>query len=89
VSNISNANITRENVSQDNVLLACNMAETNNEDIWFLDFDCSNHMTGNLALFSSLDQSVKSQVTLGIDRKISLWEKEKSKYLQRKVKEKL
>ena len=48
------------------------MAETNNEDIWFLDFGCSNHMTGNIALFSALDQSVHSQVTLGTDSKISV-----------------
>jgi len=72
VSNRSSANITRENISQDNVLLVCNMAETNNEDIWFLDFGCSNHMTGNIALFSALDQSVHSQVTLGTDSKISV-----------------
>ena len=72
MKNRSNANITRENISQDNVLLACNMAETNSEDIWFLDSGCSNHMTGNLALFYALDQSVKSEVTLGTDRKISV-----------------
>ena len=59
MSNRSSANITRENISQDNVLLACNMVETNSDDIWFLDFGCSNHMIGNLALFSKLDQNVK------------------------------
>eukprot|EP00253_Pinus_taeda_P014063 PITA_14063 len=36
MSNRQNANVTRENISQTNVLLACNMAETNSEDIWFL-----------------------------------------------------
>lgn len=45
MSNRPNANVTRENISQDNVLLACNMAETNSEDISFLDSGCSNHMT--------------------------------------------
>ena len=29
-------------------------------------------MTGNITLFSTLDQSVKSQVTLGTDSKISV-----------------
>jgi len=72
MSNISSANIIRENISQDNVLLVCNMAETNSEDIWFLDFGCSKHMTGNIAMFSALDQSVQSQVTLGTDSKISV-----------------
>ena len=47
------------------------MAEEKNEDLWFLDFGCSNHMTGNIAMFSMLDESVKSQVTLGNDSKVS------------------
>jgi len=72
MNNRSSANINRENISQDNVLLACNMAKTNSDDIWFLDFGCSNHMTGNITLFSALDQNVKSQVTLGTDSKISV-----------------
>eukprot|EP00253_Pinus_taeda_P029962 PITA_29962 len=62
----------RENISQNNVLLACNMAETNTEDIWFLDSGCSNHMTGNIALFSALDKNMKSEVTLGTDSKVSV-----------------
>eukprot|EP00253_Pinus_taeda_P028636 PITA_28636 len=75
MSNRQNANVTRENISQTNVLLACNMAETNSEDIWFLDSGCSNHMTGNIALFSALDKNMKSEVTLGTDSKISIMEK--------------
>eukprot|EP00253_Pinus_taeda_P029009 PITA_29009 len=72
MSNRQNANVTRENISQTNVLLACNMAETNSEDIWFLDSSCSNHMTGNIALFSALDKNMKSEVTLGTDNKVSV-----------------
>ena len=34
-------------------------------DIWYLDSCCRNHMTGNLNLFSSLDNSVQTDVTLG------------------------
>eukprot|EP00253_Pinus_taeda_P006095 PITA_06095 len=84
MNNSSSANITRENISQNNVLLACNMAETNIEDIWFLDSGCSNHMTGNIALFSALDQSVKSQVTLGTDSKISVMGKGEVKVFTKK-----
>eukprot|EP00253_Pinus_taeda_P006182 PITA_06182 len=40
------------------------------EDIWFLDSGCSNHMTGNIALFSALDKNMKSEVTLGTDSKV-------------------
>eukprot|EP00253_Pinus_taeda_P032692 PITA_32692 len=84
MSNSSSANITRENISQNNVLLACNMAETNSEDIWFLDSGCSNHMTGNIALFSALDQNVKSEVTLGTDTKISVMGKGEVKIFTKK-----
>eukprot|EP00253_Pinus_taeda_P017073 PITA_17073 len=72
MSNRQNANVTRENISQTNVLLACNMVETNGEDIWFLDSGCSNHMTGNIALFSALDKNMKSEVTLETDSKVSV-----------------
>ena len=34
-------------------------------DIWYLDSGCNNHMTGNLNLFFSLDNSVQTHVTLG------------------------
>eukprot|EP00253_Pinus_taeda_P022387 PITA_22387 len=80
----SSANFTRENISQDNLLLACNIAETKSDDIWFLDSSCSNHMTGNIALFSKLDQSVKSQVTLGTDSKVSVMGKGEVKIFTKK-----
>eukprot|EP00253_Pinus_taeda_P014079 PITA_14079 len=80
----SSANITRENMSQDNVLIDCNMAEINNDDIWFLESGCSNHMTGNIALFSDLDQNVKSQVTLGTDSKTSVMGKGEVKIFTKK-----
>eukprot|EP00253_Pinus_taeda_P026770 PITA_26770 len=72
MNNKSSANFTRENISQDNLLLACNMAETKSGHIWYLDSGCSNHMTRNIVLFSKLDQNVKSQVTLGTDSKVSI-----------------
>ena len=34
-------------------------------DIWYLDLGCNNHMTGNLNLFLSLDNSVQNDFTLG------------------------
>ena len=48
------------------------MAEEKNEDIWFLDSGCSNHMTGTISMFSMLNENVKSQVTLRIDNKVSV-----------------
>ncbi|XP_057857947.2 uncharacterized protein LOC131067029 [Cryptomeria japonica] len=66
------ANFTKENQTQDNMFIACNVAQESEKDIWFLDSGCSNHMTGNLEMFSSLDESVKSDVTLGNDNKVSV-----------------
>ena len=66
------ANFTKENISQEKLFLACNMDEEKNEDIWFLDSGCSNHMTRNIYMFSMLDENLKSQVTLGTDSKVSV-----------------
>ena len=48
-------------------LVECNVAQESPCDTWYLDSSCSNHMTRNLEFFSSLDKSVQTKVTLGID----------------------
>ena len=48
------------------------MAKEMNEDILFLDSGCSNHMTGNISMFSMIDENIKSLVTLGINSKVSV-----------------
>ena len=45
--------------------LEYNVVQESPHDIWYLDSGCNNHMTGTLNLFSSLDNSVKTDVTLG------------------------
>jgi len=84
MNNRTSANFTRENISQDNLFLAYNMTEAKSEDVWFLDSSCSNHMIGNIAPFSKLDQSVKSQVTLGTDSKVSVMGKGEVKVLTKR-----
>ncbi|EOY04542.1 Uncharacterized protein TCM_019778 [Theobroma cacao] len=39
-------------------------------DVWFLDSGCSNHMSGTRSLFKELDESNKTDVTLGNSKKI-------------------
>jgi hypothetical protein len=47
------------------------MATTNNEDvkeeIWFLDFGCTNHMVGNKDWLNEFDESYRVSVKLGDD----------------------
>ena len=44
--------------------IECNLVHEIPCDIWYLDPTCSNHMTSNLNLFSSLDKSAQTNVTL-------------------------
>ena len=64
------------------------MAEEKNEDIWFLDSGCSNHMTENISMFSILDENLKSQVTLGTDSKVSVMGKGRVGVLTKKAERK-
>ena len=45
--------------------LECNVIQESPHDIWYLDLGCNNLMTSNLNLFSNLDNSVQTNVTLG------------------------
>ena len=84
MGNRPSANFTKENISQDKLFLACNMVEEKNENIWFLDSGCSNHMIGKIAMFSMIDENLKSQVTLGTDSKVSVMRKGRVSVLIRK-----
>ena len=43
------------------MLLTCNVAQEKQEDVFFLDSGYSNHVTGNIAMFSNLDENVNSE----------------------------
>ena len=52
--------------------IECNTIQEIPSDIWHLDSGCNNHMTGNLNLFSSLDNSVQTDVTLGNNDQVTI-----------------
>ena len=52
--------------------MECNVVQEILHDIWYLDSGCSNHITGNLNLFSSLDNSVQTDVTLGNNVQVTI-----------------
>ena len=55
-------------------LFECNVAQASPCDIWYLDSCCSNHVIGNIELFSSLDELVQTKDTLGkYIQVIGLW----------------
>ncbi|XP_027335113.1 uncharacterized protein LOC113849412 [Abrus precatorius] len=42
------------------------------DEIWFLDFGCSNHMSGDRKWFTELDHSIRHSVKLGNDSKLNV-----------------
>ena len=67
--NNSRANVSKEEEGLSEVMFLSYQATENhcNSDLWLLDSGCSNHMTGNKSLFSSLDSSVITNIKLGDD----------------------
>ena len=55
--------------------IECKVVQESPHDIWYLDSRCSNHMISNLYLFSSLDNSVQTDVTLGNNAQVTVLEK--------------
>ena len=85
-----NANFAKEEVkNQKDVILACSIAQDKRDDVWFLDSGCSNHMTGNIAMFANLDENVMSEVTTGTDSKISVKAKGRVSVLARNAKQRI
>lgn len=54
-----------EHSNESETLLSARNNLLADENIWFLDTGCSNHMCGRKELFSELDESVHSEVTFG------------------------
>ena len=52
--------------------IECNTIQEIPCDIWYLDSGCINHMTGNLNFFSSLDNLVQIDVTLGNNVQVTI-----------------
>ena len=52
--------------------MCCSAKIENNMDTWYLDSSCSNHMIGNIELFASLDENVKTDIILGNGNKVSI-----------------
>ena len=63
--------MTKETKNQkQRMFLTCNVTHNSSNDILFLDSTCSNHMTGNKELFSSLNTSIQYEVKFDKDSKV-------------------
>ena len=59
-----------ESEKKENVFIIFNVQEESNKDVWYLDSGCSNHMSGNKEIFSSIDESMKFEVRMGNNNKV-------------------
>ncbi|KAG7547574.1 Zinc finger CCHC-type superfamily [Arabidopsis suecica] len=68
-----------------------NKFETNPEveDMWYLDNGASNHMTGNLAYFTKIDETITGKVRFGDDSRIDIKGKGSILFLSKNGKSKL
>ena len=59
------SNFIENNNSNDQLFYTCLNAQEEQNDTWYIDSGCSNHMIGNKNFFVTLDENIKSQITLG------------------------
>ncbi|XP_076896347.1 uncharacterized protein LOC143549305 [Bidens hawaiensis] len=62
--------ITQDEASFNLMTHTLSSGKTNS--LWFIDFGCSNHMTGSKCIFTKLDESFKLEVQLGDKKKLNV-----------------
>nr|GMD06049.1 Retrovirus-related Pol polyprotein from transposon TNT 1-94 [Ipomoea batatas] len=69
------ANIVEKDVRRDDepeTLFVVHFPQNTDNDVWFIDSGCSNHMSNSRSLFENLNVSQKSEVRLGDDKKVQV-----------------
>lgn len=54
------------------MLFICQSTEKLPSFLWFVDSECSNHMTGRRSIFEKLDESFKITVQLGNNKELQV-----------------
>jgi len=71
-------NYTELNEHEEMLLMSyVKVNQTAQEDIWFLDSSCSNHMSGNKAAFCELNETFRETIKLGNNTKMTVFGKER------------
>ncbi|KAK3007873.1 hypothetical protein RJ639_014795 [Escallonia herrerae] len=63
---VQQASFTEAKESEASLFYACQSATKKNDEMWFLDSGCSNHMAREKSLFLNIDSTVNTKVKLGI-----------------------
>ena len=75
-TNLNRQNGERTNFAEKeeevSLLMVCHMSEETQQNTWYLDTGCSNHMCGDKKAFSELDESFRSTVKFGDNSTISV-----------------
>lgn len=61
-----------EKQEAETLLMACHIKEEADQNLWYLDTGCSNHMCGNKDIFSVLDESFRTIIRFGDNSIISV-----------------
>lgn len=56
-------------------LMVCHVNEATQQNMWYLDTGCNNHMCGDKKAFSELDESFRNTVKFGDNSTVSVLEK--------------
>ena len=54
------------------ILMVCHVKEETQQNLWYLDTGCSNHMCGDKEVFSELDETFRNTVKFGDNSTISV-----------------
>lgn len=65
-------NYAQKTEEEANVFYACNVATVEkNKDIWYIDSECSNHMTAQESLLINIDREFTGKVKMGNGQLVS------------------
>ncbi|KAH0660595.1 hypothetical protein KY285_027178 [Solanum tuberosum] len=71
------ATTLKQDEEEISLLMVCHMKEEIYKNLWYLDFEYNNYMSGDKSVFSTLDESFRDSVKFRDNSKIAAMEKGK------------
>jgi len=65
--------------------MVCHIKEETNKNMWFLNTGCSNHMSGDKLVFSTLDESFKDNVMFENNFRVMAMGKDKFQFKSKEI----